>query len=74
MGGAEIRISDPVVSFRETIGDKADHVCMSKSPNKHNRCVSTLVSVRPFARHSALMYSMVPCCGTLSDLSSAVRP
>ena len=38
MGGAEIRISDPVVSFRETIGDKADHVCMSKSPNKHNRC------------------------------------
>lgn len=40
MGGAEIRISDPVVSFRETIGDKADHVCMSKSPNKHNRCVS----------------------------------
>lgn len=40
MGGAEIRVSDPVVSFRETIGSKADHVCMSKSPNKHNRCVS----------------------------------
>ena len=45
MGGAEIRVSDPVVSFRETIGDKADHVCMSKSPNKHNRhacCVSAI--------------------------------
>jgi elongation factor 2 len=41
MGGAEIRISDPVVSFRETIGDKADHVCMSKSPNKHNRLYLT---------------------------------
>ena len=40
MGGAEIRVSDPVVSFRETIGSKADHVCMSKSPNKHNRCVA----------------------------------
>jgi elongation factor 2 len=41
MGGAEIRISDPVVSFRETIGDSADHVCMSKSPNKHNRLYFT---------------------------------
>ena len=38
MGGAEIRVSDPVVSFRETISDKSDHICMSKSPNKHNRC------------------------------------
>ena len=37
MGGAEIRVSDPVVSFRETISDKSDHICMSKSPNKHNR-------------------------------------
>ena len=42
MGGAEIRISDPVVSFRETIADKADHVCMSKSPNKHNRCAAAV--------------------------------
>ena len=37
MGGAEIRISDPVVSFRETVSQQSDHVCMSKSPNKHNR-------------------------------------
>ncbi|KAK9915055.1 hypothetical protein WJX75_004191 [Coccomyxa subellipsoidea] len=37
MGGAEIRISDPVVSFRETVSAMSDHVCMSKSPNKHNR-------------------------------------
>jgi elongation factor 2 len=37
MGGAEIRISDPVVSFRETVTQQSDHVCMSKSPNKHNR-------------------------------------
>lgn len=41
MGGAEIRISDPVVSFRETISSKADHTCMSKSPNKHNRLYFT---------------------------------
>lgn len=37
MGGAEIRISDPVVSFRETVQAQSDHICMSKSPNKHNR-------------------------------------
>ena len=35
MGGAEIRISDPVVSFRETVQAQSD--LMSKSPNKHNR-------------------------------------
>lgn len=38
MGGAEIRISDPVVSFRETVQQMSDHIVMSKSPNKHNRC------------------------------------
>jgi len=37
MGGAEIRVSEPVVSFRETVTDRSDHMCMSKSPNKHNR-------------------------------------
>eukprot|EP00270_Netrium_digitus_P011688 TRINITY_DN372_c0_g1_i2.p1 TRINITY_DN372_c0_g1~~TRINITY_DN372_c0_g1_i2.p1 ORF type:complete len:860 (-),score=274.97 TRINITY_DN372_c0_g1_i2:458-2989(-) len=37
MGGAEIIISDPVVSFRETVLDRSDHTVMSKSPNKHNR-------------------------------------
>ena len=37
MGGAEIRISDPVVSFRETVLGTSDHMVMSKSPNKHNR-------------------------------------
>lgn len=37
MGGAEIKVSPPVVSFRETITATSDHVVMSKSPNKHNR-------------------------------------
>lgn len=37
MGGAEIRVSDPVVSFRETVINSSDHTVMSKSPNKHNR-------------------------------------
>ncbi|KAL2642591.1 hypothetical protein R1flu_010178 [Riccia fluitans] len=37
MGGAEIVVSDPVVSFRETVMEKSNHTVMSKSPNKHNR-------------------------------------
>ena len=37
MGGAEIRISDPVVSFRETVTTMSTKIVMSKSPNKHNR-------------------------------------
>jgi len=43
MGGAEIRISDPVVSFRETVNQMSDHIVMSKSPNKHNRLAESAV-------------------------------
>lgn len=37
MGGAQINVSDPVVSYRESVSDRSDHTCMAKSPNKHNR-------------------------------------
>lgn len=37
MGGAEIIVSKPVVSFRETVTAESNQVCLSKSPNKHNR-------------------------------------
>jgi len=32
-----IKVSDPVVSYRETVIDESNQVCLSKSPNKHNR-------------------------------------
>lgn len=32
-----IKKSDPVVSYRETVSDESDQMCLSKSPNKHNR-------------------------------------
>ena len=32
-----LRISDPVVSFRETVIEESSITCLSKSPNKHNR-------------------------------------
>jgi elongation factor 2 len=35
--GTAVRISDPVVSYRETVSEKSTQTCLSKSPNKHNR-------------------------------------
>jgi elongation factor 2 len=37
MNGAKLKISDPVVSFCETVTAESDQMCLSKSPNKHNR-------------------------------------
>eukprot|EP00736_Rhodelphis_marinus_P003810 Rmarinus@m.704 len=39
MNGAKLRISEPVVSFRETVNKRSEHTqaIMAKSPNKHNR-------------------------------------
>jgi elongation factor 2 len=35
--GVPLRISEPVVSFRETVLAETSEIVMSKSPNKHNR-------------------------------------
>jgi elongation factor 2 len=35
--GVPLRISDPVVSYRETVTAKSSMTALSKSPNKHNR-------------------------------------
>lgn len=32
-----IKKSDPVVSYRETVSEESNQMCLSKSPNKHNR-------------------------------------
>nr|AYV89076.1 elongation factor 2-like [Tetranychus truncatus] len=32
-----IKTSDPVVSYRETVSEESGVMCLSKSPNKHNR-------------------------------------
>jgi len=32
-----IKKSDPVVSYRETVSEESTMMCLSKSPNKHNR-------------------------------------
>lgn len=35
--GVPIKKSDPVVSYRETVSEESSIMCLSKSPNKHNR-------------------------------------
>merc|ERR1711862_420048 len=35
--GTEVKVSDPVVSFRETCSSKSSQICLAKSANKHNR-------------------------------------
>merc|ERR1712232_478743 len=35
--GTEVKISDPVVSFRETCTEESSQTCLAKSANKHNR-------------------------------------
>jgi elongation factor 2 len=37
MGGTPLKISDPVVSYRETVISESSMDCLAKSPNKHNR-------------------------------------
>jgi elongation factor 2 len=41
MNGAEIRVSQPIVTYRETVegvlNPETNGICLSKSPNKHNR-------------------------------------
>ena len=35
--GIPLKKSDPVVSYRESVNTMSDRLCLSKSPNKHNR-------------------------------------
>ena len=36
-----LKKSDPVVSYRETVSEESSQMCLSKSPNKHNRYIKT---------------------------------
>ena len=37
----EIKKGDPVVTYKETVSQESSEVCLSKSPNKHNRLFVT---------------------------------
>ena len=40
------QVSDPVVTYKETVSDQSSQVCLAKSSNKHNRVYMT---AEPFA-------------------------
>ena len=48
--GVPLRVSDPVVQYRETVGDVSSMTALSKSPNKHNRLY---VSAAPLSEEVA---------------------
>merc|ERR1711935_1052559 len=35
--GTEVKVSDPIVSYRESVSEESSKTALSKSPNKHNR-------------------------------------
>jgi len=37
----ELKKGNPVVSYRETVSEESNQICLSKSPNKHNRIFCT---------------------------------
>lgn len=39
--GVPLKMSDPVVSYRETVSQPSTEICLSKSANKHNRIYVT---------------------------------
>merc|ERR1712121_383223 len=43
--GIPLKKSDPVVSYRETVQAESDRMCLSKSPNKHNRLFMKAVNM-----------------------------
>lgn len=45
--GTEVKVSDPVVSFRETCTTKSSETCLAKSANKHNRLFVDADSLGP---------------------------
>eukprot|EP00299_Pterocystis_sp_00344_P012808 c6201_g1_i1.p1 GENE.c6201_g1_i1~~c6201_g1_i1.p1 ORF type:complete len:838 (-),score=213.28 c6201_g1_i1:101-2614(-) len=43
--GCPLQFSPPVVSFRETVSAESSEMCLSKSPNKHNRLFMKAVNM-----------------------------
>jgi len=45
--GTEVKVSDPVVSFRETCIGESNQTCLAKSANKHNRLFLEAGNISP---------------------------
>ncbi|KAM9988283.1 hypothetical protein ACTFIZ_003628 [Dictyostelium cf. discoideum] len=63
--GIEIKTTDPVVSFRESVSEESSIMCLSKSPNKHNRL---------FMKASPISMELQDLIENGSDISSKDDP
>merc|ERR1712032_634634 len=54
----EFVVSDPVVSYRETVTQLSSQTCLAKSPNKHNRIYLT---AEPLAEELSVAIESGPC-------------
>jgi len=70
--GVPLRKTDPVVSYRETVSEESDRVCLSKSPNKHNRLFMKAVPF-PDGLAEAIEDGRVPVRGDIKDRAKLLQ-
>jgi len=62
-------MSDPVVSYRETVGALSNQTCLSKSPNKHNRLY---ITAEPMSEELCKAVEDGPC-GPKADAKERIK-
>jgi len=67
--GVDFHVSEPVVSYRETVSTTSSMTCLSKSPNKHNRL---FVEAEPLAEELSLEIE-AGTCGAKSEAKEKVK-
>ena len=60
--GIPIKVSDPVVSYRETVSEESSLTCLAKSPNKHNRIFMRAAPMPDGLAEAIDKVSGPPCC------------
>lgn len=60
--GIPIKVSDPVVSYRETVSEESSVTCLAKSPNKHNRIFMRAAPMPDGLAEAIDRVSELPCC------------
>jgi len=67
--GVDFHVSEPVVSYRETVSCRSTQTCLAKSPNKHNRLY---VEAEPLAEELSIEIE-AGTCGPKTDAKERVK-
>jgi len=67
--GVDFHVSEPVVSYRETVSCRSTQTCLAKSPNKHNRLY---VEAEPLAEELSVEIE-AGTCGPKTDAKERVK-